>query len=588
VRAVAAKPASKQPAERKREAQLAYGVSMPAPLTGATGKRSCTCGGGCPRCRKSPALQPKLDVSEPGDSFEREADRVADAAMRTGDPAASAEYLDEGAPTSGARPRGSASARRARVAASGTPGTRAPTGTPGLEGEGRALARAEREFFGSRMGRDFGHVRIHAGDRAAAAARSLHARAFTVGNDVVFGPGEYAPHTHAGRRLLAHELAHTVQQRENRQAQHIQRTISVDNPGDTPPPNTMNNGALVVSLFNQLCPDIPWQLNGSNVQPVNATDCSAASLQTASAQTACTCACNFNNSAGPNIGIEVDPTSWDHTQASGGANSFHTVLTGRSDSTMRGIRGATAPASGTPLRSVPDPAWLILGHEMCGHAGATLPNMATATADELHQMTQAGNRTAVDIENRIRQQRDAASGTDLGIRIGEFQDLNDNVIAGSLVTLPRAMSLASLLLELEVPVRYTFLHEAAQSYFYPCTTLPSDEAALRQVRIVNRVVLTQRGDLAVPFDCVNNSFPPGTNFNIEGVFWHRSTGSQSKQQIAAQWGVTVRAINRANAVFANGVDSVAPTQALAAGTMVCIPYKSAPGSERYFMTSASP
>lgn len=61
-------------------------------------------------------------------------------------------------------------------------------------------------------GHDFSRVRVHAGERAAAAARSLDARAFTVGRDIVFGAGEYAPHTPAGRRLLAHELTHVVQQ----------------------------------------------------------------------------------------------------------------------------------------------------------------------------------------------------------------------------------------------------------------------------------------------------------------------------------------------------------------------------------------
>lgn len=57
-----------------------------------------------------------------------------------------------------------------------------------------------------------GTVRIHDDDRAADAARALHARAFTVGRDIVFGAGEYRPHTRTGRRLLAHELTHVDQQ----------------------------------------------------------------------------------------------------------------------------------------------------------------------------------------------------------------------------------------------------------------------------------------------------------------------------------------------------------------------------------------
>ena len=64
----------------------------------------------------------------------------------------------------------------------------------------------------SRFGRDFSPVRVHTDAQAAASAQAVHARAFTVGQDVVFGKGQYAPGSTAGRLLLAHELAHTIQQ----------------------------------------------------------------------------------------------------------------------------------------------------------------------------------------------------------------------------------------------------------------------------------------------------------------------------------------------------------------------------------------
>jgi Domain of unknown function (DUF4157) len=60
---------------------------------------------------------------------------------------------------------------------------------------------------------DFAETQIHAGPLAASSARSLHARAYTVGSHIVFAPGEYRPETAGGRQLLAHELAHTLQQR---------------------------------------------------------------------------------------------------------------------------------------------------------------------------------------------------------------------------------------------------------------------------------------------------------------------------------------------------------------------------------------
>ena len=78
---------------------------------------------------------------------------------------------------------------------------------------GDHLAPSVRSDMESRFRRDFSEVRVHTGEGAAEAARALNARAYTVGRDVVFGHGEYAPQTGQGRTLLAHELAHVVQQR---------------------------------------------------------------------------------------------------------------------------------------------------------------------------------------------------------------------------------------------------------------------------------------------------------------------------------------------------------------------------------------
>ncbi|HLT39570.1 MAG TPA: DUF4157 domain-containing protein, partial [Enhygromyxa sp.] len=70
-----------------------------------------------------------------------------------------------------------------------------------------------REFMERRFGHGFGPVRVHADGNAAELSAGLHARAFTHDNHMFFAADEYAPHTHEGRRLLAHELAHTLQQR---------------------------------------------------------------------------------------------------------------------------------------------------------------------------------------------------------------------------------------------------------------------------------------------------------------------------------------------------------------------------------------
>ncbi len=81
-----------------------------------------------------------------------------------------------------------------------------------LRSPGQPLDAASRAFMEPRFGHEFGHVRVHTGEKAARSARNLDALAYTVGHDVVFASGQYSPHSSAGRRLLAHELTHVLQQ----------------------------------------------------------------------------------------------------------------------------------------------------------------------------------------------------------------------------------------------------------------------------------------------------------------------------------------------------------------------------------------
>jgi hypothetical protein len=81
-----------------------------------------------------------------------------------------------------------------------------------LRGPGAPLDASTRAFMEPRFGHSFADVRVHSGTQAARSADAVGARAYAVGRDVVFGAGQYAPGTHEGRRLLAHELTHVVQQ----------------------------------------------------------------------------------------------------------------------------------------------------------------------------------------------------------------------------------------------------------------------------------------------------------------------------------------------------------------------------------------
>ncbi len=81
-----------------------------------------------------------------------------------------------------------------------------------IHSPGRPLDPAFRAVLEPRFGRDFSQVRVHSGTKAAKSAQAVNALAYTVGQDIVFGGGCYAPQTAAGRKLLAHELTHTIQQ----------------------------------------------------------------------------------------------------------------------------------------------------------------------------------------------------------------------------------------------------------------------------------------------------------------------------------------------------------------------------------------
>lgn len=151
-------------------------------------------------------VQPKLAINQPGDFHEREADRIADQVMG----------MKEGqAPVTQRMPITPVSPVQRQDTGGGAVGAQSapPIVSEVLAGGGgQPLEMDTREFMEERFGQDFSNVRIHTDDRAAASARSIHALAYTSGNQVVFGEGAYSPGTEGARRLLAHELVHVGQQ----------------------------------------------------------------------------------------------------------------------------------------------------------------------------------------------------------------------------------------------------------------------------------------------------------------------------------------------------------------------------------------
>ena len=185
----------------------------------------CACGGAeCSGCGKtsSSGLQTELDGSGPEDILDREADRAADQVLATpAHPATPTIQRFEGH-----------SNRHTDVAPDSV--------HTALDSPGSPLEPALRRDMEQRFGHDLSRVRVHAGGAAEQSARDVDAQAYTAGHDIVFGAGRFTLDTHRGRRLLAHELAHVVQQQgrlaAGRGPQNIQRTPKKKPPPQEPPP----------------------------------------------------------------------------------------------------------------------------------------------------------------------------------------------------------------------------------------------------------------------------------------------------------------------------------------------------------------
>ncbi len=172
-------------------------------------------------------IQAKLSISQPGDPSEREADQVAERIMRT--PDATNAHLAVGPALSqvqrkcscaesdteceDCKMKGNASPLRRKTQATPAAKSDVPAVVrDALSAPGEPLGERTRSFMESRLGHDFRNVRVSSDERSARAAEAIQAKAFTLGNRIVFSRNEYSPTTTSGLGLIAHELAHTVQQ----------------------------------------------------------------------------------------------------------------------------------------------------------------------------------------------------------------------------------------------------------------------------------------------------------------------------------------------------------------------------------------
>lgn len=184
-------------------------------------KANCACGGGCPKCRDKKTIQSKLNVGAADDVYEQEADRIADEVMAAGHHNAIniPPRIQPVTPQSGSQVNFAPASVNMALADFGKP-----------------LDTSLQLDMEQRFGRDFSHVRIHTGPIAEQSAQDINAYAYTHGNNIVFGRGQFAPDSHHGKHLLAHELTHVVQQSTTHHSpverQSASNLIQKDGPDD--------------------------------------------------------------------------------------------------------------------------------------------------------------------------------------------------------------------------------------------------------------------------------------------------------------------------------------------------------------------
>ena len=168
-------------------------------------------------------IQTKLKIGEENDQYEQEADRVADRIMRMPDPNSSSfSSISHGESNNSIQRKCFSCSeddeliQRKPFNAGGIElNTAVSSSINSISGGGRSMSQSERGFFEPRFRSKFSNVRIHENNHANQLASSINARAFTLGNNVVFAAGEYSSESETGKRLLAHELTHVRQQSGN-------------------------------------------------------------------------------------------------------------------------------------------------------------------------------------------------------------------------------------------------------------------------------------------------------------------------------------------------------------------------------------
>ena len=262
MRTLATKQPSNDAAKQKKKGNGTRSRSVSPLSTGMSLlQRKCACGGGCPRCKEDIGIQTKLKIGEPGDKYEQEANRIADEVMRMPEPSVQRQVeLEEEEEETIQRKAitNSISSISQRQDELKVPSIVSEV----LQSPGQPLEPGIRTFMESRFGYDFSQVQVHRDEHTAGLAQDINAKAFTVGQSIVFGTGQYAPETTEGKKLLAHELTHFLQQNQTkhrppRSINSLPKRASQNQHENQAWQNTITVATEQIQCANRLIPSLP-------------------------------------------------------------------------------------------------------------------------------------------------------------------------------------------------------------------------------------------------------------------------------------------------------------------------------------------
>jgi len=357
----------------------------------------------------TPVIQPKLSIRQFTNKFEKVADLVADSKTDNNSVPVLQQKNTNSIFCKGAEyEKKEKQVQRKSENNAGIASSLLSAKIKSSSGKGNGLPAKTLTEMNSSFADDFRDVHIHNDGDAVKMSKELNAQAFTHGNDIYFNTGKYDPGTESGKHLLAHELAHVVQQGHT-SSSVISRKISTENPDNNiPNPSgtgvTQTNVETVLDYLSKLCPDTAMVANKGEIELADTGFCLPSVKQQdgtfkspselSAHPVSCECVCEMMMDPLQNITIRID----DSNNGNASTNSFPggAIITVPSPNmTIPAIRGATG-------KSISSPHFIVLGHELCGHN--FLSKRGVNERENTQNIPRGGHDPAINRENLVREE----------------------------------------------------------------------------------------------------------------------------------------------------------------------------------------